>query len=123
MCSVRKRALCQSLVYGLAVALLLSVVALYGFWRRSASSEQHWSEGLAEPVDFPSSQLHDQDSVLVPVAELAELSEPVAAPRPMRVVDIEIDLTAPSTQLTLLRRHRCPRHPSHKPRRHRFPSR
>lgn len=80
------------LVYGLAVALLLSLVALYGFWRRSGSSAQHWSEGLAEPLGFPSSELHDQDSVLVPVAELAELSEPVPPPAAAPAVDIDIDL-------------------------------
>ena len=81
------------LVYGLLGALLLTVGAWFWSWRRAASARQHWSEGLAQPEDYPSSELHDQDSVLVPVAELAELAGPAETPvESSPGVDIDLDL-------------------------------
>lgn len=85
------------LVYALIAALVACLGALIWMWRRTPRTQHHWSEGLAEPQDSQVSELHDQDSVLVPVAELAELSEHVPPPQRISEVDIDIDLAHATT--------------------------
>lgn len=87
------------LVYALMAALVACIGALIWMWRRSPRAHHHWSEGLADPQDSQVSELHDQDSVLVPVAELAELSEHVPPPQRVSEVDIDIDLSPAPTMV------------------------